>query len=286
MGAAALVAALVIRDPAAHALGRYSPPPGVAFNNPVGDEAARHRILTHVSRTIASTPRRATIRIAACSLNNQNIARALVAAHRRGVHVQVLVDFHHVEGPAMNRLQRVLGKNRANRSFARRCKGSCRGSGGNLHTKIYLFTRAGKSRSVVMVGSANLSTPGAEQQWNDLHTTVGNRRLMRQYVTIFNEMRQDRPVARQYRVYTVRRLQSTFFPRPRTVRKDDPVMRRLSAVSCFGAAGGAGVAGRTRVRINTSAWEGVRGVYLARKVSRCGTGDVTSESSTGSSATR
>lgn len=264
VGAAALVAALIIEGPAAQALGRYSPPPGVAFNNPVGDVSAKRRILTHVTRTIASTPRRATIRIAAYSVNSRNIARALVAAHRRGVHVQVLV--HHVEGPALKRMQRVLGKNRGKRSFARRCMHSCRGSEGHLHSKIYLFTRAGKSRNVVMFGSSNLSIPAADLQWNDLYTAVANRRLMSQYVTIFEEMRRDRPTARPHRVYTAGRIRSSFFPRPRTARDDDPVMSRLNAVRCFGAAGGAGTAGRTTVRINMSAWEGDRGVYLARKV--------------------
>ena len=49
-------------------------------------------------------------------------------------------------------------------------------------------------------------------------------------------------------------------------RGTDRLVRRLSLVRCRGAAHGAGWHGRTVLRVSMHAWNGERGVVLARRV--------------------
>ena len=53
-------------------------------------------------------------------------------------------------------------------SFARECRGSCRGRGGTPHAKYFLFTNVGThtSPNVVIQTSMNLTPMGYQGQWN------------------------------------------------------------------------------------------------------------------------
>lgn len=243
----------------------YSPHSGPTFNRPIGTKAEKKSIITHLNRTIASTHRGQTIRIAVYSFNYSSTADALVDAHRRGVNVQMVLNDHWLSTP-IRRLQRVLGTDITHRSFARICRSGCRSSHANLHSKFYLFTKAGTSSNIVMVGSSNVTTFGAGSQWNDLYTNVGNKTLLKQYVTIFNQMKLGRPVADPYVVRSTGVFTSRFLPHPKTTMDNDPAYRMLRRVRCHGADGGSGIRGRTVIRISMHTWSGERGIYLAQKV--------------------
>ena len=43
-------------------------------------------------------------------------------------------------------------------------------------------------------------------------------------------------------------------------------MNALSPVRCVGAAGGTGVNGRTKIRVSMHAWNGDRGVWIAKRL--------------------
>ena len=266
--------------------GHYTPPQGATFNNPLGGTAARRTILRHVIRSIDSVrgyrvrrtsdcPRSpelypGEIKISLYSIADLHFVDRLIAAHRRCVSVQVLMNDHldARTSPSWARLLRGLGGDRQRRSFAYRCHRGCRGGPGVLHTKMYLFSQAGRAKSVVMEGSSNMTTNASNVQWNDLLTVPDNPTLYEQYRSIFQEMKQDRRVANPLRVFQAGRFETVFFPQPHTSASHDYAMDILRSIHCRGANGGAGSGGRTVVEINMHAWTGTRGLYLARKVHR------------------
>lgn len=97
----------------------YTPVVGVKVNNPLGGKAAKRRILDHLLRTIKSVPYHGKIRIATWNYKSREITDALIAAHRRGVSVRVVIDRLNANADAPNppfwRLTRAL-KGSHNRS--------------------------------------------------------------------------------------------------------------------------------------------------------------------------
>jgi hypothetical protein len=269
----------------------YSPGTGASFNNPTGSVPEQRRNLTHVIRTINSMPGYAvkdpavcdpnnvpsTIRISLYSLTDMPVARAMRAAARRCVSVQVLMNNHLGPGgtPAIKYLQYYLGgrvtdpaTGAVRRSFAHRCNYGCRG-GGVLHSKFYLFDTAvtlpGRSpiAKTVMVGSSNMTANASKVQWNDLYTVRGDATLYSQYLYMFGRMQRDRDEKRTFR-FADGIYQSTFTPL--TPGSADPTLAALNSIHCAGATRGTGYAGRTTVYINMHAWFGVRGYEFARRV--------------------
>ncbi|RLV48707.1 hypothetical protein D9V37_13340 [Nocardioides mangrovicus] len=263
--------------------GHYSPPNGAIFNYPFSGKKNRYRIRTHVLKTIKSVPPGGQIRIAAYSVNDNTTVDALIAAKRRGVSVQVVVNSHNVHGteyhgssPSFIRLMHTLGQ-RIHRkgvaddrvSFAKYCRKSCRGKGGNVHYKMFLFSSAGSKNLVTMVGSPNLTTLAAQGQWNHLITYSGNPTTWAYYNTMFNEMKIDKPQPHPYRVYGPTQgvtPETWFFPRPGTQAGDDPLAVAMKKIQCTGVSSPYGSGGRTVIRIGQYAWYGARGNWLAKDV--------------------
>ena len=126
---------------------------GPYFNDP-HRKAGHFRIESKVIDTIRHTRKGATIRIAVYSLDRLPVAQALVAAHHRGVKVQMLLNDHQ-DTKAMKVIRAAIGTNRFAKSFIYKCKASCRGTANqynNLHSKFYSFTQAGKSKDVMALG--------------------------------------------------------------------------------------------------------------------------------------
>ena len=255
----------------------YRPAPGLRFNEPYG--RAGHSavaIRRHVLRSIDSTRRGDVIQMAAWNVRGRSWARALIRAHRRGVAVQVIMDRSNWSAehpnPEAAAVAKVL-KGRENRpvqSWLKRCKGSCRGSRGIPHSKFFLFSRVTDRAYVTMFGSNNATDVAAKDQWNDLYTWVGNKRIYDTFRGIFNEMALDRSQgARGYRAATFTPNQRVvFYPYKGAIPNavGDPDMARLSQIRCTGATGGAGWRGRTKIRIMQTAIHGERGKKLARKL--------------------
>lgn len=263
--------------------GHYTPGAGPRFNNPLGDKTARRTLLRHVNRTIMSVrgyrvrdPRNcptdparypAEIKISLYSIADIAFVDRLIAASRRCISVQLLMNDHldASTSPSWAKLVHALGSNRKARSFAYRCTHSCRGNA-ILHSKIYLFSQAGKARHVVMVGSSNMTTNASGVQWNDLMTIKDNADLYAVFRRMFEEMVPDIRRSTPLRVFDVGAYQAIFFPQPGADPRTDEAMKLLRTIHCRGARDGAGRNGRTVVEINMHAWKGDRGLYLARKV--------------------
>ena len=254
---------------------KWKVPTGAKFNNPM-IPSKRYVIERHVLRAIRNTPKGERITISAYSLDRQVFADELIRARKRGVKVKVLLNDHLVPG-AQVRIQRVLGHNTKKKNFLKRCTAGCRADENeynNLHSKFYLFSRTGKNRNVVMLGSYNMTLNAVRWQWNDLWTTVGKATLYDQYIDLFNDMRPDWdkrratyafceaglncPAGDQQKYYNI------VFPRY-TTPSNDAVLDILNNIQCV-YTDAAGAQRRTQLALSMHSMRGRRGNYIADKL--------------------
>jgi phosphatidylserine/phosphatidylglycerophosphate/cardiolipin synthase-like enzyme len=236
------------------------------FNDPFGTLEQRYALIRHIDSRIDTAPEGATVRLAAYSFAMPSTAQSLIRAYRRGVEVRVVVDDHSGGWRSVRTLRRALGSDTGARSFVQVCRASCRGGGGNQHSKFVTITRSGRAEDVVMVGSMNFTTYAASRQWQDLYTVAGDAEVYEQFRHIFDEMVRDRPQEPLRLAATEQGFATDVSPVAASGR--DPLLRRLGRVECRGATGGTGDHGRTVVRISMHAWNGERGIRLAHRVAR------------------
>lgn len=254
---------------------RWKVPTGPKFNNPMVPKD-RFVIERHILRAIRNTPRGEKIIISAYSLDRQVFADELIRAYKRGVKVQVLLNDHLVPN-AQVRIQRVLGHKTTKPSFLKRCDSGCRADKNeynNLHSKFYLFSRTGRNRNVVMLGSQNMTLNAVRWQWNDLWTTVGKRTLFDQFEALFNDMRPDWDKRRASYAFCdsglicpagdMQKYYNTVFPRHTTPTKD-VVLDILNNIQCV-YTDAAGLQRQTLLRLSMHTMRGSRGNYIADKL--------------------
>lgn len=249
--------------------------------------AIRDRVL-HTIESVWGGPRTAsgaaedgngTIRIATWTFNDWEVARALVAARDRGVSVQVVAAVApNVDHAPWRWLRQQLGSHlyeaghpetRDYVSFARQCRGACRGHGGTPHSKYFLFDNVGSGHvhDVVVQGSMNLSYFAFSGQWNQVNVTWSPD-IYSEFMDIYRETRIGRPVSPTYRSFTNDAIRTEFFPFPNGNAANDPVMQLLDRTRCTGSTAVGTARGRTRIRIVQYSVYGDRGVWIARKLRR------------------
>ena len=180
----------------------------MVFNAALGTKASRNRIFGKIIAAINHAPARSRIRIMSWNIMSRTAVDALLRAQARGVKVRVLMDNTNlvdIPNPGFKRLKASFKRvnqreeiKQSRRSYAKTCIQSCRGERGAAHSKIYLFSKTGKAKNVVMSGSANLTVAGAVNQWNDMYTWVDNREIYKFAVRVYKEMWQDKPVSQQF----------------------------------------------------------------------------------------
>jgi phosphatidylserine/phosphatidylglycerophosphate/cardiolipin synthase-like enzyme len=242
--------------------GRYRPRAGVVFNGP-GDFEINNKVL----RAIRHTQRGQKIRVMTWNFTSWTFVRALREAHERGVSVRIIMarSLAREQGPGgpyatLKRELKQQHRKQEMRSWGRTCSNSCRGRGGSMHTKMYLFSKTGAQSKVVMSSSANLTGAAATNQYNDMYTIRGAKKAYRGAIKVFNQAARDRPAAPL--VYDAGPIRGWFQPRP---GRRDIVMQMLQRVHCKGARG-AGIKGRTSIRIAQDVILGDRGIKIARKL--------------------
>lgn len=258
-----------LTDPAVRATAAWTPVTGATFNQPLGTPEQQQRVHALVNRTIDAAPRGSAIRVAVFSFSEKSTADALLRARDRGVAVRVIFDDHTIYEQEA-RLRRLIGSDPDARSFVLFCSHACRGTTGDMHDKIFTFSRAGSARDVTMVGSNNMTSFNAQHQWADVYTAANNATIYDAYSQLFGRLKKARlqaAYARTSGYYETghNRWRASFFPLGPTSPAADPVMRTLSQIGCT-AGRGAGVDGHTKVRISQHAWFGDRGRYIAAKV--------------------
>ena len=243
---------------------RFRPRQGVSFNHP-GDQEINSKVL----RAIDHTPHRGKIRAMTWNFNSWVFVNHLRAAHRRGASVRIIMGraLANEQGPGgpFNVLRRALAAGNKHRepqyrSWFRTCSNSCRGAGGAMHSKLYLFSKVGTAEQVVMSSSANMTGSAATNQWNDMYTITDRKRPYKTSIKVFNEAGWDRLAP--YRGYIDRNIRGWFHPN--RGRPDIPY-QMLNRVRCRGAKG-AGINGRTSIRIAQDVFNGGRGAKIARRV--------------------
>ena len=243
----------------------FVPRAGALFNNPFGRPTVKHRISKRIETAINATPTGETIRLAMYSFSRPQSLKAILAAHSRGVNMQVVLNDHDLTDEIV-RLQRVLGVDQSKQSFVTVCNGGCRlGTRGNQHMKFVAFSKTGGVPNVLMVTSGNLTGAGGAWQWNDMLTITGRPTLYKNFTEVFDELARDRRVAKPYRYVSDGRYAAEFFPAANT-KSNDPIWRELSRVKCRGATGGTGIGGRTVIQATSWTWRGTRGMYLAKRL--------------------
>jgi hypothetical protein len=229
--------------------GRYAAHAGPVFAAPADDPGA-NRIVRALVQNIRHTPRGATIRIVAYSFSLFEVSNPLIAADRRGVHVQVIVDGRHSHAfEATKALERALGTDRQRDSFIVLTHGSSRGGDrSHSHQKSWSFSRTGSSRHVVMVGATNLSTLGTTEQYSDMYTFVGRPDVWRTFSTVFRAQARDMPVPDP--AITARLGRDTAYFDPGFSITDDPIADAIADLPASPS---------THIRIVMYAWHPPRG---------------------------
>jgi phosphatidylserine/phosphatidylglycerophosphate/cardiolipin synthase-like enzyme len=249
---------------------------GAFFNNPHVN-ADRFKIERRVIETLRHVPKGETVRIAAYSFDRVPMANALIAAHKRGVKIQMLLNDHQ-DTHAMKMVRAVLGTNRYAKNFIYKCKQGCRTFADqyrNLHSKFYMFTKAGKSDDVMAIGSHNMTRNAIYHQWNDLYFMSGNKPLFDQFTAVFKDMKKDyntkQPPIRFCGTPkgaacddSVDKYTSWIFPKTST-QKSDVVLDMLNKIQCLTPDGNGGQT-RTHLALSMHTMRGARGDYLASAI--------------------
>lgn len=241
------------------------------FNDPVGGDATA--IVRALCDLVHQAPSGSRIRIAHFVVSGAaglDFATELIAAHRRGVAVQMVLDGWQDTTPAAEALRAALGTDESADSWLHVCSrvspegntSSCIGTKGQ-HNKFYLFSSTGGARDVVVQSSANLTDVNSRTYWNNATTLVGNRKLYAAYNDYFEDLAAERATNDYYRTATTGMpggmVRSYFFPRA----DGDHVMEILAKVGCRGG---------TTIHIGMSEWDSYRIAIAHRLVALSGQG--------------
>lgn len=240
---------------AAAAPDKYSPQSGVVFNNPMGPTPVEQEaIITHLNRTINSVPSGSKIRIAVYSFFFDDVADNLIAAKKRGVEVKIILDGT-AKSPQIDRLKSALGTNTKKTSFVKQCKFSCMASTQSyMHAKLYLFSRAGSSKLISMIGSSNIALSATTRSWNNLVTMQNENTMYNANLKYFNDLAKDKTVKNYYWTAQSGIYKTYYYPRAYS-KGGDTMLNILNGISCDASAPGAyGVKGKTVVRFAMFQW--------------------------------
>ncbi|MGV9880926.1 phospholipase D-like domain-containing protein [Streptomyces sp. NPDC003006] len=230
---------------------------GPIFNDPKGDVDQQHAIRTRlIELTNAAVPG-STIKVAVYHVWEAPIVDALVAAKKRGVHVQVLLDeTSKSDRPTNNsfpRLMQALGTSKSRPSFVtlcptgKSCLGDPRYDKSIMHNKFWLFSQVKGARDVVVQTTSN-STPSAHTKFfNDALLLPNNPAMYDAYADYFADMLGKRWQDWDYRTVSSGRYKTYFFPRNGTVNETDTMYSVMNNIKCT-YKDSAGVTRRTKVR--------------------------------------
>ncbi|MCX6395113.1 MAG: phospholipase D-like domain-containing protein [Propionibacteriales bacterium] len=246
---------------------RYNPTQGSKFSHAF-QKGSSYKIRTHLERTINSAPAGSQIRILSWSFASKKLREALVAAKRRGVSVQIIMSIP--ADPSLSdygKLKKLFGGERWKKdpvrgSWVYACNKSCRGVGGTMHAKVFMFSQAASTRWIVMSGSGNMTDYAAQMQWNQLYTTI-NKPLYDAMQGVFFQAKRD--VAVSPRLVTLTYPTTTFWMTPLNgnTANNDFIYKALQNVTCTGADTRSG---RTKIRIGMYVWRDDRGDWMARRI--------------------
>ena len=170
----------------------YTPKTGALFNDPNGTRDQQLTLMNQVRNAVNSVPAGSNIRIVAYSFDYDDMAKALIAAHGRGVNVRLLIDSH-TNTKQLDDLRKALGTDKSKLSYIRTCKFGCMSSKPSyIHSKLYLFSRVGNAKYVSMISSANPAETGISKSWNNTYTIANDKTIYDANVDNFKDMLPDK----------------------------------------------------------------------------------------------
>ena len=226
---------------------------GAIFNNPTV-ASQQYAIVDHLRGLIQNAATGSTIRIAMFHFTLTRMSTDLIAAHGRGVNVQLVVDSTSRDSPAVVDLVAKLGTSRVKPSWVTICT-TGRACIGNLnspimHNKFFLFSNTSGSTNVLVQSSANLTNDNAERYWNNAVTLVGNTAVYNAYVAYFNDLAAQVKNNDYYRTTSSGNAKSYFFPRAGSSASTDTIYNTLNKnVTCEGNTSVGTETGHTIIRI-------------------------------------
>lgn len=258
---------------------------GWTLNSPYGSGSTQWKILNKIYSAIDHAHKGAVVRVFSWNIFTWSAVNTILDAQKRGVRVKVIMDKGNLSNrnngpqwrnPYFRKLRSgIKSWNRAHpkrpHSHTRLCRKSCRGKGGDAHSKYVLITKSGASKYVYMETSSNLTGAAATRQWNDMYTLVGHKYLFRFAKRIFEQAMKDKRVKHPWASYTTNKGHyiAAFSPTTPRSRKHDRLLANLRKVKCRGANKGAGNRnGRTIIRAAPDVMRGDRGMAVARQLRR------------------
>ena len=244
----------------------WTPTETVTFNHPRGSKQQKYALISQLNRAIDATPAGGQIRMVMYMLDIGSVTDKLIAAHRRGVSTQVLID-DGMQNRHISKLKKALGQNKRARSFFAVCDHGCMSQGtSTIHAKFYLFSVAGRSRYVSLVSSGNPYSENTTKSWNNTHTIVRNKAIYDSLSKYFTDMLPDKTDLDYFRVTKSGKYTVYYYPQ-KVRRPSDLVWNQvLDQVSCRTTAPGYGSRSRrTLVRVANWGWTGSR-IDVARRV--------------------
>lgn len=166
------------------------------LTGPINVDQHAYDFAGQVMQGVSAAPKGSTIRIVQYLLDLADVTDTIVEAHRRGVHVQVVMN-HGVllragwTGVQTRKLQAELGTDRKAASWIYSCRSSCfKSHAGHMHAKMVLFSQTGSQRQIGIVGSANLAGTNTWESWNE-EQVFTRQRIYYGLVRYFNAMATD-----------------------------------------------------------------------------------------------
>ena len=243
----------------------WSPKDFMVFNNPKGSKAKRYRIIKAFNKAVNSVPAGGQIRMAMYLFDIKSVANSLIAANKRGVSVQIIIDGEE-SNKWIRKVKRALGKNKHKRSFVATCKHSClSNSQAVIHAKFYTFSVAGQRKYVSIISSANPYTGNTSLSWNNAHAIVGDKIIFDSLNQYFTDMLRDKPNRKYWRSTTSGKY--TIWMYPQTPKKENDIvwMNALNQVKCKTSKGYGTKDGRTMIRLANWGWSSQR-IDIAKKL--------------------
>lgn len=207
-----------------------------------GSKSQQQKVLRPYLCAIKSAPRGATLWLSYFSLWDEAIARALLDAYARGVHIRV-VGWDHFPNKWTRALKRHLGSYNPKKhqaSYFKECKGSCTigGHKGNHHAKFLLVDKTYDTRGTLLmnyaiVSTGNLAGSTASNAWNGTRVIIGNTVIYSAFKEWHNEFLKDRTRMTGKRRYTYQAKQSGAYKLWRTYVHGNPIEQELRQVSCM-----------------------------------------------------
>jgi hypothetical protein len=140
---------------------------GKRWNRPHGSVTAKRASLDYLRTAIENAPRGSAVHLATGNLADAPVRDALLRAHNRGVHVQVLVrdkGLNSVE----QLLRRALGTDTGGRTWFATCTSRhCKAVAKRMMKTTLLISQSGQTRAVRIKTNQNVDASG----WKRHHTT-------------------------------------------------------------------------------------------------------------------